>query len=222
MQAHKHCDVIKKWADGWIIEFYDPYVQMWKRVPKLTWDEHTEYRAIHPDFPNEYRAWFRRNDMKKVSIVSGLELKAHIEKHATLTTECSLGGFYTVKKEMHVFKKVLYRDSSRFWHDTCPAIANLILPVGTEFYALHMGLTEAGNADAYRKMRADRARVHSIVELTHPHKQQPRAYSWFNGQFLYRPGEFIVPNLPFSKQDLLCESGIHFFINVQDAIDYVL
>ncbi|HET8686009.1 MAG TPA: hypothetical protein VFM18_05015 [Methanosarcina sp.] len=64
MQKHKHCDVIKKWADGWIIEFYDTYVQMWKIVPKLTWDECTAYRAIHPDFPNEYKAWLEGKEVE--------------------------------------------------------------------------------------------------------------------------------------------------------------
>ena len=57
MRKHEHCDVIKKWADGWIIEFYDTYIQTWKRVSNPTWDDCTEYRAIHPDFPNEYKAW---------------------------------------------------------------------------------------------------------------------------------------------------------------------
>lgn len=34
---HKHCDLIKAWADGAKIEYLCPYLHLWKEVPCPAW-----------------------------------------------------------------------------------------------------------------------------------------------------------------------------------------
>jgi hypothetical protein len=123
-------------------------------------------------------------------------------------------GFFTVTKQMHVFKKVhVKRPSSKF----VDAIANLIIPVGAMIYVGEAAFV--WNYTDVRKMRVSEAFVHSIVESR---KQTPVsvAYAWYTNDFKYNVGATVKPVEKFSKSEEQCDSGIHFFVNLQDALDY--
>lgn len=125
-------------------------------------------------------------------------------------------GFYKVVKPMHVFKKVHVGTDSR----NTQAIANLIIPVGALIYAEDVPIyfADANDYD-YRKMRASEAKVVSIVSC----KNQIPANEGFSGSgssFKYHSGKTVKPTYPFSKKAAQCESGIHFFVNLRDALKW--
>lgn len=66
MQKHKHCDVIKKLADGWIVEILDEHTGKWYTFNETfpSFMPNSTYRAIHPDFPNEYKAWLEGKEIE--------------------------------------------------------------------------------------------------------------------------------------------------------------
>ena len=47
-QPHKHAELIKAWADGAEIEYWNQYQKQWKTASKPNWDENNEYR-IKPE-----------------------------------------------------------------------------------------------------------------------------------------------------------------------------
>jgi hypothetical protein len=48
----------------------------------------------------------------------------------------------------------------------------------------------------------------------------PFAMSWYETYFKYSPGEKATPRRSFSWEPKICESGIHIFLNVYDAVTY--
>lgn len=50
MKPHKHCDLIKAWADGAEIQAYDQILSKWVDVGVLIWDENHEYRIKPREF----------------------------------------------------------------------------------------------------------------------------------------------------------------------------
>ncbi len=73
-----------------------------------------------------------------------------------------------------------------------------------------------------RKCRASKAMVLEIQTLNgEPLAETVPAYSKFAIDFVYKVGEMVTPNLPFDEDRFNeCSSGIHFFINRQEAVDY--
>lgn len=45
MQAKKHSEMIKAWADGYEIEAFNPEHQKWVATPEPGWFDHIEYRV---------------------------------------------------------------------------------------------------------------------------------------------------------------------------------
>ena len=45
MQAKKHSEMIKAWADGYEIEAFNPEHQKWVTTPEPGWFDHIEYRV---------------------------------------------------------------------------------------------------------------------------------------------------------------------------------
>lgn len=58
-----------------------------------------------------------------------------------------------------------------------------------------------------------------LVKVTQEHLDS--AFSLFDPNFCYRPGEIIYPDC-FEDQPVMCANGIHFFTYRQLAIDYVM
>ena len=50
MEPHKHCELIKAWADGAEIEYYNNNIGGWKKLDTPTWMATEEYR-IKPKDP---------------------------------------------------------------------------------------------------------------------------------------------------------------------------
>lgn len=122
--------------------------------------------------------------------------------HAHLASRRNLGVracyFGIVSKDLHVFKHVEGRGHG--------VIANIIIPAGA-----HVFITPI-------KCRASKAFVHSMVN-SHTLRPVSTAKSWHSSQFVYRVGEMVVPD-KFSRAPDVCASGIHFYTDVVDAIDW--
>ena len=58
-----------------------------------------------------------------------------------------------------------------------------------------------------------------IVKVTQEHLDL--AFSLFDPNFCYRPGEIVYPDR-FEDKMFMCANGIHFFIHRQEAIDYIM
>ena len=71
------------------------------------------------------------------------------------------------------------------------------------------------------KCRASKAEVLEIQALDGEKLPNVTAYSQHDWSFIYEPGKIVTPKEPFCKDRYdLCASGIHFFIDRQEAVDY--
>lgn len=70
-----------------------------------------------------------------------------------------------------------------------------------------------------KKCRCDRAKVLDITTLDGKHHFN-EAMSLKDLHFIYKVGEYVIPDWFDPDRFDECSSGIHFFINKQDAIDY--
>lgn len=122
-------------------------------------------------------------------------------------------GFHTVIKPMHVFKKVYGKYGTH-------VIANMIIPVGATIFLDEWGYeTNQSSSFHGRKMRATEAYVHSLVTM----KSQEvitEARSGYDASFKYCVGDTVKPKFKFSKEDDVCGSGIHVFVNLADALSW--
>ena len=117
--------------------------------------------------------------------------------------------FVTLKHDICVFKKTVTPDVK------AEVITNLIIPAGARVFVTP------------GKCRADRAIVFSNV--TRQYKREiPSACSlrgsvtsWWSSPFTYRRGEQVLPDC-FSHSIQECAGGIHFFVDLNDALDYML
>lgn len=119
--------------------------------------------------------------------------------------------FYRLHTDLPAFKKILKdREDRWFFHVRC--IANLIIPAGT--------LIHVGTQGNFVKCRAERAIVHSIFTKD-DHKIVGIGKSSADWGFKYVPGETVTPVAPFSQSHVVCSTGIHFFVDVNAALEYM-
>ena len=72
-----------------------------------------------------------------------------------------------------------------------------------------------------RKCRADKAIVQEIQTVAGERLENVDARSMFDPNFTYSVGKTVTPREPFCENRWQeCESGIHFYINRQEAVDY--
>lgn len=72
-----------------------------------------------------------------------------------------------------------------------------------------------------RKCRCDKATVLAIESIDGS-IQYKDARSCHDPHFIYRVGDIVEPKEPFCEDRWAeCASGIHFFINKQEAVDYI-
>ena len=76
--------------------------------------------------------------------------------------------------------------------------------------------------------RADRAKVLEIqlldgtVVADENSKSSEVAYSIYDNNFVYTPGQYVYPEKPFCEDRWQqCGSGIYFFMNRQDVVNYL-
>jgi hypothetical protein len=146
-------------------------------------------------------------------------LEKHIKAHCRRTSRgATIGGFYVVEKPMQVFKRI------NFGKDYDKAIASMIIPVGERIYVHGEAFTSRSKTwygTSIRKMRCSKAYVYQIADW-HGDKLLNCGFSTWNdwgnrGMFRYRVGRNVVPRAPFSTEFERCASGIHFFVNLEDA-----
>ena len=116
---------------------------------------------------------------------------------------------------------------------------------GTSYY--HLQCPEEGSFIAYKKLRDNkiakleiptyvrrssattrkcRASVAEVLEIfsvdNHDKKSESFevGYSIYDESFEYEVGEFVFPNVFNEDRWVECASGIHFFVTLQEAIDY--
>lgn len=144
-----------------------------------------------------------------MNTIVGKELKKYFMEHVEVFPIC---GFYKVVRPLHVFKKTFssnYNDS---------IITNLIIPIGAVIYVNDRAWGTKTYVET-RKMRASRALVHSSFDLIRK-KRIPITYSEYCSAFQYKEGTTVVPKSEFSYESETCDSGIHFFLNLNDALVY--
>ena len=137
---------------------------------------------------------------------------AYIREHAVPAGGKWHSNFWRITKEMKVFKKASDKACK-------PVIVNLVIPVGEviHFPEDKYGVDFINN----RKMRASKAFVHSIhtVNYKRPGVSLRVAYSdWDDSKYLV--GKNRNPEFAFSRIPHQCESGIHFFMQLEDALIY--
>ena len=135
-------------------------------------------------------------------------------------------GFWAVKNDLKVWKTT---------HDPSyeQTIVALRIPAGATVFA-----QEDTNTDYIetRKMRASAAFVEKqfrIGSTSIAREVQPYVFSWKykevreiprscsnNYDFWYETGKTVTPRFPFSLEREQCVSGIHFFVNLYDALIY--
>ncbi len=72
-----------------------------------------------------------------------------------------------------------------------------------------------------RKCRCDKAQVLAIENIDGTPSEKTETYSQNDNHFIYRVGETVTPEKPFCEDRWEeCSSGIHFFINRQEAVNY--
>lgn len=138
--------------------------------------------------------------------LSPAKLKAYLEQYATQDEKRP--HLWKVHTDLPAFKKVVDGGSA--------IIANLIIPKGARLRADTKTWTRRRNL---RKMRANKAFVHSLVDKLCLHRV-PIARSLFRESFTYMPGQVVTPWQRFSTKDIECASGIHFFLEVRRAYYY--
>lgn len=134
--------------------------------------------------------------------------------------------FYVVTKPLHVFKKVEVCASdvgAARWKRNQEAIVNLVVPVGAKVHCSPQAFDlPASSFDrGFRKMRASKAKVHSVVLIKSKREVQVgrSSYAYW---FLYKPGATVTPSQGFSLESGACAGGIHFFLTLTDARNYWL
>lgn len=105
------------------------------------------------------------------------------------------------------------------------AIAELEIPKGSTIIRSEFSSTDSdGNVTKYasRKLRTDRAILKKIENNSFfSKKENCVCYSIFDKNFKYKLGEEHKPERPFdSRIDTECVSGIHFFLNKDQAENY--
>lgn len=134
----------------------------------------------------------------------------YLKEHAEPAGGKWHSNFYRVTKELKVFKKAYSGHNS--------VIVNLIIPVGA---IVHFPEIIYDNHDIdNRKMRASKAIVHSMA-TKFKKKELTVANSDWDCNFEYKVGKTVKPfDEKFSSTPRECEAGIHFFMQVEDALKY--
>lgn len=153
------------------------------------------------------------------------EVKQYIEDNCK-----ALGnGFYEVVNDLKVWKKTAtYRG--------CNVVVALLIPKHAVIYAGCLKSPNLFNMHMlYRKMRASKAivveqfkvpttlgrnRSMHVVLRTESLKAVNKSYSKWDYDFLYETSAIVEPSQDFSWLIDECRPGVHFFVNLTDALMY--
>lgn len=156
--------------------------------------------------------------------LSGDALYSYLGQYATQHKKKP--WLWTVHTPMPAFKAVSAFPKERYGIASGVCIANLIIPKGATVVA------DPRRGEFERKMRANMAEVHSIVRVDYTFlpaetTRVAKAAAYYHSGFTYMVGYTarvrMAPGLSgaFDTTDATCAPGIHFFLNVHDALNYV-
>lgn len=176
----------------------------------------------------------------KVEHLNGSEVRKYISDNCKQLRE----GFWEVKKELKVWKttsttktlQVSGRQGSKYSYPRC--IVALRIPVGEKIYVQPL---MDPDMMSNRKMRASKAYVekqfvigpscrffndndnddNTINFELDSYYETTETTSVWDTTFVYQTGNFVNPEPPFYNQNVGCAPGIHFFVNLTDALYYV-
>lgn len=140
----------------------------------------------------------KRSEMKKLSFRQTLKYLEDYGRPRNMR-------MFTLTKDLPCFKRAITQVC--FGKD---CIINLIIPAGTKVHI--------GKDGTFNKCRAARAIVHSIWSCD-GEEQYDQARSSYSPTFIYIPGTIVNPAY-FSDYNITCGGGIHFFVDVESALDY--
>lgn len=95
----------------------------------------------------------------------------------------------------------------------------------TEYYVAALLVNEGARVVHFapkknKKLRVSKAFVVGFFDLSGK-KTRKRAFrSLYNSDFKYAKNKVVKPTRPFSCSDEICGSGIHGFMNFEDAVNY--
>lgn len=102
-------------------------------------------------------------------------------------------------------------------------IVVLLIPKGSKYHISrpqNISLNTQGAGSSFlRKMRADKAFVLGLFGRKGMHKEGRHSGYYDAKSLLYKTGEMVMPD-EFDGKDFQCANGIHFFLNVNDAIEW--
>jgi hypothetical protein len=154
---------------------------------------------------------------KNASFIRGLHMNLHPDFKKFKLAPTKRPCFYKVLEDMHVFKKTYT------WGQRVPTscITNLIIPAGATIYVDYRYSSDSyrWNRRETRKLRASTAIVHSSF-TTEGKEYVDVSFSGRGPGFLYVAGNRVNPEYKFSYKEYQCESGIHFFLRLKDALEY--
>lgn len=156
--------------------------------------------------------------MKTAHTMSSWEITEYLEKNCVPIKRIGDGhmdrnSFYIVQKPLYGYKKTFVEDKDI--GRSFPCITNLIIPQDS---IIHLD-----PEDIYwgQKLRTSKAYVHSSWDMSHKCYVE-NSGSGFSGKMpiTYKPGTWVHPLSPFSMKNKSCDSGIHFFLCLQRALNY--
>lgn len=122
--------------------------------------------------------------------------------------------FWFLDKDLPAFKKTLTIP----YDNVC--ITNLIIPRGAVIHLDSIRLNENVLVSS-AKLRASVAFVYSNIECNSLKEcKTTRSTYDFYPNFFYKKGTLVTPKKPFYLGNAECASGIHFFLNVNAALNY--
>ena len=154
---------------------------------------------------------------KKFKVPSKMSIEEYeaFWKEALGKTRIGYSRVQVLKRPICAFKKVYVGGLKE-------VIANLIIPEGAR-----VAICRPEYSWTAYKCRADQAFVHSLHYMASRRHVPPtvKAATYWDLKFVYTVGETVRPTLPFSsrgwdKHNSTCGSGIHFFVNLSEALDW--
>ncbi len=165
----------------------------------------------------------------KTKQLSTVDIRKYIEDNC-IYIACN---FWRVDKPLKVWKRTNTVDKR--------CIVALEIPVEAVIYCPNLFSSYTHSMDrcvSERKMRASEAKViqqYSYMRDVSPYPNQPdmvlkyncfdyeeiqNSYSLHDSTFKYHTGRNVKPTTKFDRDTVTCTSGIHFFVNLCDALYY--
>ena len=170
----------------------------------------------------------------EVEHLSGRGVRKYIKDNCKSNKD----GFWTVEKELKVWKATRLGPIQRPKGFTPGGrvIVALRIPAGAQLFALPLDRYSFDDDIDDRKMRASAAFVEKQFYVgsayTYNHYSKTReielsectaikkSFATYDQDFAYRTGHIVKPSYNFSTSRSQCVSGIHFFVNLTDAMEY--